>query len=413
MHTVPEETVAEIQGYYGSISIAEKVTQQLWEHQDFDVSNLETQEGEKIVILDPGKLNHNEGPDFKGAVIRIGDKEAFSGDVELHLYPNGWIQHQHARDPNFKNVILHVTLFDGVSPKGRNDPRNHLVLLPHLNSDLEELLTQSVFRNISKKPALLEAKVSAFMGGAVEDDILLREKIHEKAKLRWNLKKQFAGKRLAEVGWSQACHQLMLEVLGYSRNRAVMHKIAVAEPLTLVKPNWMPRSLFDAHRSEWKLKGSRPANHPLKRLESYHRILLQQPDWPRNFLFMAHQFLKAIPQINEAGLDESVSSFRKQTQLLQWVERVKSELFLNEIGGTRFHTLFCDALLPLLSVSTERERWQSVWFAWPAGDYPAEMMSVSKLLRLHLGGREANSNGCMQACMQFILELDPAPDREG
>ena len=52
--------------------------------------------------------------DFRNATLRIGkEKRRVSGDLEIHIHPNGWKQHGHANDPNFSNVRFHVVYFQG------------------------------------------------------------------------------------------------------------------------------------------------------------------------------------------------------------------------------------------------------------------------------------------------------------
>ena len=412
MKHASKESVAEIQGYYGSLSIAEKVIQQVWKRQDFSKNDLRTQTGEALKILNPGTLNHNEGPDFRSASIQLGDV-VLSGDVELHLYPKDWNQHQHARDPQYRNVILHVSLFDGETPSGRNNPKHHLVLLPHLDGDLEGLLTHYVLSGVSSA-GFSEANWLRWMfGDEGFDEMGMHRIIREKSGVRWRLKQRFAAERLSEVGWAQACHQMMLEVLGYSRNRAVMHRIALEHPLTLSQPSWNAVDVFESHRDEWKLKGFRPANHPLKRLQSYQKILEVNPDWPRKFLLKAHQLMRNVEKARSDGLPESTCELRKRCHLLPWIESIKESVFENQIGGNRLHTLFCDALLPLLSASTERGHWFDAWYAWPAGDYPDRLTVIAKSLRAHSPCDKCNSNGWMQACLQLMLEQEqqPVPSR--
>ena len=58
-------------------------------------------------ILNPGRLNRDAGPDFKGAVVRIGDI-TWAGEVEIHIRSSDWYKHQHQTDEKYKMVTLHV-----------------------------------------------------------------------------------------------------------------------------------------------------------------------------------------------------------------------------------------------------------------------------------------------------------------
>ncbi len=72
-------------------------------------------DGRECVILAPGIWNHGPGPDFAQAVLCIDGKERH-GDVELHRKTSDWIQHGHAADPAYGNVILHVVNTDDSAP---------------------------------------------------------------------------------------------------------------------------------------------------------------------------------------------------------------------------------------------------------------------------------------------------------
>jgi Protein of unknown function (DUF2851) len=79
----------------------------VWQSQYFDKKDLVTVNGEPVSVFSPGILNHNAGPDFLHARIRIGDME-WVGSVEIHIKASGWRDHKHDQDRAYDNVILHV-----------------------------------------------------------------------------------------------------------------------------------------------------------------------------------------------------------------------------------------------------------------------------------------------------------------
>ena len=85
----------------------EKLLQYIWQFQCFNLNQLQTTDGEPILILQPGFSNSNQGPDFKDAKIKIADT-TWAGHVELHILSSDWHAHKHSSDENYKNVILHV-----------------------------------------------------------------------------------------------------------------------------------------------------------------------------------------------------------------------------------------------------------------------------------------------------------------
>ena len=83
------------------------------------IPDLSTTQGETLVILHPGTHNHDEGPDFANALIRIGDT-TWAGNVEIHVKASDWYAHRHERDHAYRSVILHV-VYENDRPVYRND----------------------------------------------------------------------------------------------------------------------------------------------------------------------------------------------------------------------------------------------------------------------------------------------------
>ena len=76
-----EETVKEVPGLYGSLSVSEQLIQKIWHRLDFETRGLRSTKGHAVRVLSPGKWNiAGEGPDFLEAEIEIEDV------VEPHPY---------------------------------------------------------------------------------------------------------------------------------------------------------------------------------------------------------------------------------------------------------------------------------------------------------------------------------------
>ena len=79
----------------------------LWKHKKLDVSNLKTTNKEVVTLRSVGRHNHNTGPDFFNAKLKIG-QQLWAGNVEVHIKSSDWFLHNHETDSNYDNVILHV-----------------------------------------------------------------------------------------------------------------------------------------------------------------------------------------------------------------------------------------------------------------------------------------------------------------
>lgn len=94
--------------------LTERHLQAMWLEQKY-FKTLKTQNNDPIEILSSGIWNSEAGPDFLKAHIKIGNQE-WRGDIEIHLSPEGWVQHNHHTDPNYDQVILHICYWQPKKP---------------------------------------------------------------------------------------------------------------------------------------------------------------------------------------------------------------------------------------------------------------------------------------------------------
>lgn len=88
----------------------------IWKHRLYPLHQLATDGGERVEIIDPGLQNHNAGPDFFNAKVKIGDM-TWVGNVEIHYRASDWVMHGHDQDEAYDNVILHVVAISDIGVK--------------------------------------------------------------------------------------------------------------------------------------------------------------------------------------------------------------------------------------------------------------------------------------------------------
>jgi hypothetical protein len=87
-----------------------------------------TTAGEDLHIVKAGEHNHDSGPDFLNAQVKVGNT-LWAGNVEIHIRSSDWIRHKHQHDESYDNIILHVVYEDDLPLKRRNgEPMPTLVL---------------------------------------------------------------------------------------------------------------------------------------------------------------------------------------------------------------------------------------------------------------------------------------------
>jgi hypothetical protein len=89
------------------VDMKEEFLHYLWKYRLFNPERLTTANGEPVQILNPGQENHDAGPDFLAAKIRIGET-VWAGHVEIHTSSSHWYRHRHQEDAAYGNIILHV-----------------------------------------------------------------------------------------------------------------------------------------------------------------------------------------------------------------------------------------------------------------------------------------------------------------
>ncbi len=286
---------------------AERLLQAVWRHQRLRRDQLKTSDGENVRVLHPGFASAEGGPDFRGAVIQIGSEPPRSGDVEIDLRSHGWRAHGHDRNPNFKNVILHVVWESGVPASGpaRNERPITLPIKNSLDAPLGELSQWLENESAATFPEELRGKCSAPLRELTEPQLAML--LRQAARVRLEAKAAQFSARARHVGWEQALWEGLFRALGYKHNAWPMQNLAEARllwspgakspfafqarllgvsgllPVELTRSQkssdnylrrawdlwWRERDAFGdctLPRAVWKFHGLRPANHPQRRL---------------------------------------------------------------------------------------------------------------------------------------------------
>lgn len=385
--------VAEIQGLFGPVSLSERVFQKIWHRGDFRTHALRTCSGKPLEIISRGRWNKLAGPDFLDAELRIDGKSVF-GDIEFHFYAEDWLAHAHDKNPDFGNVVLHVLLF----PPKKNFPQENargnametFLLLPHLTVDLEEYASADALAALegrAEADAALEVLLSQT---PAEQDALLEKCARE----RYLQKVRFMKMRLEKSSWEQALHEIFLETLGLRRNRTAMSRLALKfSPSAMLLAG--AESLFKIAEGTWQLSGVRPANHPRSRLAQYLKLLEKKPSWMSSLL----EFSRKLPA--ELPFSPDGRKLRSREKLSVLHRFLSEEIFAGTIGGTRFETLMCDAVLPLIAAQSGKDFF-TLWFHWFIGDAPAKVLPILRSANL-ISRERPLCNGYFQAILQIFL----------
>lgn len=336
LQTITQDLVMEPPTRLRAETPTERHLQCVWYDPCLRPTELVTSQGEPVKVEHPGVWNLEAGPDFLGAVIRVGvDRRRVCGDVEIHLRPVGWTQHRHASDPRYRSVRIHVTY---VSPDSTPFPPETVCipLAPPLSQCAEFSwagVDVTAYPYAARpEPAPCELALRAWPPDAIE--CLLEsvgiERLRQKAdRLR---------RRASVAGADQALWEELMAALGYKHNKSITRKLAqrvtLADLVAVAgnkvdvaaailwgtsgllssagpvlsstarrvwdrwwkyREHWHERSLAV---EDWRFDGVRPANRPEIRLRAAAVWALRRPPPSERWLAAAgggpHQFRKMI-----------------------------------------------------------------------------------------------------------------------
>ncbi|MES2694162.1 MAG: DUF2851 family protein, partial [Verrucomicrobiota bacterium] len=336
-----------------------------------------------------------------GEVATAGD---VTGDVEVHLRAGDGDAHGHARDPAYDRVILHVVLFPPDERRmtrgggGREIPM--LALLPLLHRALEEFAADEAVEVLANRAV---ARLPDELCALSMPELL--ELLHKHAAARWRQKVHFARLRVQRLGWTAACHQTALEILGYRFNRAPMLRIAGSRPLD-AWARWevAADAVFEAEAGAWSLQGVRPANHPRTRLRQYSAWAQARPDWPERVRSLAAALTPIAPRAGDPAV-LSTREVRRRKRFSALRARWGDEVCGGAVGGTRLDNIMCDGLLPLAAAETGNDlEW--AWYHWFAGDLPPMLTKGLRELGFFDGREQPACHGAAQGVLGWLLERE-------
>jgi hypothetical protein len=259
----------------------------------------QTLTGEPVEIVQFGFWNHEAGPDFQDAAVRIGGGAVLRGAIEIDLLDRNWELHGHATNPAFDEAILHIFLersgveFFARTSSHRNVPQVQLDLASLRDGTTGLVPLAHAGRCVAPLRNLAAERITTILEGA--------------AKFRLQQKANRFRQRIRAHGRDEVLFQAMAEALGYKQNRLPFTLLTQRLPVTLLRKEREDseallfgvagfldapdldavrkstraylRFLWDRwwqHREQfsrlvlppriWKTSGARPLNHPHRRL---------------------------------------------------------------------------------------------------------------------------------------------------
>jgi hypothetical protein len=353
-----------------------------------------TADGRGVTVRDFGEWNREAGPDFARCVVEVDGAER-RGAIEVDLDAAGWEQHRHAQNPDYEQVVLHVVV--------RRSARRHFARTASHREVPQVCLADHAPAEPewgSAAPARPGRCVAPLRGLPVED---LAALLAEAARRRMARKGAVLASMVAARGRDAALFEAVAVALGYRRNQLPFQLVAQRVPpsaaarpggeallfgvagflerpepppgearaeLAALWASWWKQRAARASTilppGAWRLAGSRPANHPLRRLGALAAIAR---DWPRvrAALLAADE---ARLQLVLGSLTHPFWSFRTT-----WASRRRTSP-LALLGTDRIREIFVNVSVPLAAARGAQPAWDHL----PAGPANTTMRVVAARL---------------------------------
>ena len=200
----------------------------VWQYKKFDFSNLTTIAGESLTIINGGSYLQQAGPDFFSAQINIGNQK-WAGNIEIHIKSSDWYLHQHEKDSNYENVILHV-VWEHDSPIFRKDNTE----IPTL--ELKNYVAKGILENynsLSSPKSWINcenqiASVDTFIFSNWQERLFF-ERLERKAIPIEQLLRD------TENDWEAVLFCMLAKNFGLNTNGEIFLKIAKAIPFSVIR----------------------------------------------------------------------------------------------------------------------------------------------------------------------------------
>lgn len=250
-------------------AIAEKFLYEIWKNQEFK-KEIHTSDGDKIEILERGVIGTDTGgPDFKNARIKIGNI-TYVGDVEIDNFYSDWKNHGHHLNPRFNKVILHAVLEDDLkrgvvfTKDGRKVPS--VSFFDFIDSSLQDSFRDAVKSEshcrVSKIPCkqLIEMmseterveflnrlgidrfkKKCERLAYRLKELLYMQEMKIKEPDINYDIPIEYLERKVTydELNkkdiWNQLLYENVFEALGYSQNKIIMRKLAVAVDVSFLR----------------------------------------------------------------------------------------------------------------------------------------------------------------------------------
>jgi len=322
----------------------------------------------RVEILNIGVLNHDAGPDFFNAKIKI-DQEILVGNIEIHIKASDWISHKHTNDKKYDNVILHV-VYENDNPifDSNNLPILTLELKPYLDPKLlnKYKILEQQQSVIPCEPIFSlpnEFKLNNWLHRLVFErlekkcdriEVLLKANNNNWEQTFYVLTAQYFGQKTNEQAFEWLAKNLPLQVIAKHKD-----KLSQIEALVLGIAGFFDKELKNDYlkflqkeyfhlqkkydlvsieKEIWKFGKMRPSNFPTIRLMQFAALLYQS----------SHLFSKVLAIENIKDLQELYQLKHIHLIHLSELSNHDFDAIKTDLGKSAINTIIINTVVPIV-----------------------------------------------------------------
>lgn len=340
----------------------------IWKFQKFKSNQLELINNQSLKIFYPGNHNHDSGPDFEEARIKI-DEIEWAGQVEIHINSSDWLHHNHQEDQTYESVVLHVVW----NHDKEIHIQNEVIPTLELKNLVDPFLIEKYHRYISTTDEILcSSQINSLSNLTISSmlDRVLIERLSNKAsEVLMTLSEN-------TNDWEQVTYRTIAANFGFSTNKGtfirltelapfevlkkVLHNQLATEALLYGQSGFLDNTIDDYQtelnkeyqflkkkfrlkeglsKSYWKSGKLRPTNFPIVRIAQLSALLHSQPQL----------FTLLIKTININELKQRLMVDVSTYWQLHYDFNKRTKKTNNSIGRSSFENLLINSVSPLLA----------------------------------------------------------------
>ena len=210
----------------------EIVLHYIWERCLWAGFEQKTTDGRSVEILSVGEHNHDAGPDYSHARIKIDGKE-WVGNIEIHVCSSDWTKHRHHLDKAYDSVILHVVR---TADKPVYNSRGELVTQCELNYPGDKDYLSGLFAAAQQMDSAIGRIGCAEQ--LIHEPGLLTEGWRKTLLLKRLECKRASIMRLLEItkgSWEHALYISLARNFGFHTNSLPFEQLAINTPLSCLQ----------------------------------------------------------------------------------------------------------------------------------------------------------------------------------